>query len=74
MFIRNHRTFGALGVFTPHLQVTLVAIMDFITIFFIAMVIGVIALAPRFGAESRPAFLRPDQRPQGAWSPARPWV
>jgi hypothetical protein len=47
--------------------------MDFITIFFIAMVIGVIALATRFGAESRPAFLRPDQRPHGAWSPARPW-
>ena len=27
--------------------------MDFITIFFIAMVLGTIVLAPRFGAESR---------------------
>jgi hypothetical protein len=47
--------------------------MDFITIFFVAVVLGVIVLAPRFGAESRPAFLRPDQTPTGAWSPARPW-
>jgi hypothetical protein len=42
--------------------------MDFITIFFIAMVLGTIVLAPRYGSESRPAFLRPDR---GA--PARPW-
>jgi hypothetical protein len=73
IFTRDYRTFGALSVFTPHLQVTLVAIMDFITIFLIAMVIGAMALAPRFGAESRPAFIRPDHRPHGAWSPARPW-
>ena len=37
--------------------------MDFITIFFIAMVLGTIVLAPRFGADSR----------RSDWSPARPW-
>ena len=42
--------------------------MDFITIFFIAMLLGTIVLAPRFGAESRQSFVRPDR---GA--PARPW-
>ena len=42
--------------------------MEFITIFFIAMVLGTIVLAPRFGAESRHAFVRPDR---GA--PARLW-
>ncbi|MGH2586807.1 MAG: hypothetical protein ACRDJE_17965 [Dehalococcoidia bacterium] len=47
--------------------------MDFITIFFIAMVLGTIVLAPRFGAESRPGFLRADLKPRADWSPARPW-
>ena len=47
--------------------------MDFITLFFIAMVLGTIVLAPWFGAESRPAFLRPEQGRGGGWSPARPW-
>jgi hypothetical protein len=47
--------------------------MDFITIFFIAMVLGTIVLAPRFGAESRRSFLRPDLKPRADWSPARPW-
>jgi hypothetical protein len=47
--------------------------MDFITIFFIAMVLGTIVLAPRFGAESRPGFLRADRNPRAGWSPARPW-
>jgi hypothetical protein len=47
--------------------------MDFITIFFIAMVLGTIVLAPRFGAESRPGFVRADRHPRAGWSPARPW-
>jgi hypothetical protein len=47
--------------------------MDFITIFLIAMVLGTIVLAPRFGAESRPGFLRADLKPRAGWSPARPW-
>ncbi len=47
--------------------------MDFITIFFIAMVLGTIVLAPVFGAESRRSFIRPDLKPRGGWSPARPW-
>jgi hypothetical protein len=42
--------------------------MEFITIFLIAMVLGTIVLAPKFGAESRHAFVRPDR---GA--PARLW-
>jgi hypothetical protein len=42
--------------------------MDFITIFFIAMVLGTIVLAPRSGAESRQAFLQPDRG-----MPARLW-
>ena len=37
--------------------VTIEGIMDFITIFFVALVLGTIVLAPRFGAESRPGFL-----------------
>jgi hypothetical protein len=57
----------------PHRQVTSVSIMEFITIFFIAMVVGTIVLAPRFGAESRPGFLRADLSPRASWSPARPW-
>jgi hypothetical protein len=47
--------------------------MYFITIFFIAMVLGTIVLAPRFGADSRPDFLRLDRGPRAGWSPARPW-
>jgi hypothetical protein len=47
--------------------------MDFITIFFIAMVLGTIVLAPRFGAESRRSFIRPERRPNADWTPARPW-
>ena len=47
--------------------------MDFITIFLIAMVLGTIVLAPRFGAESRPGFLRADLKPPAGWTPARPW-
>lgn len=47
--------------------------MDFITIFLIAMVFGTIVLAPRFGAESRPGFVRADLNPRSGWSPARPW-
>jgi hypothetical protein len=47
--------------------------MDFITLFFIAMVLGTIVLAPRFGAESRPGFLRPESKRSADWSPARPW-
>jgi hypothetical protein len=42
--------------------------MEFITIFFIAMVLGTIVLAPRIGAESRQAFVRPDRG-----TPARLW-
>ena len=48
--------------------------MDFIAIFIIALFLGTIVLAPVFGAESRPLFLRPDLKPRGGWSPARPWV
>jgi hypothetical protein len=47
--------------------------MDFITIFFIAMVLGTIVLAPRYGADSRPGFIRADRRQVAGWSPARPW-
>jgi hypothetical protein len=47
--------------------------MDFIAFFFIAMVAGTIVLAPMFGAESRPGFLRPDQDLRAGWAPARPW-
>ena len=47
--------------------------MDFITIFFIAMVLGTIVLAPRLGAESRPGFLHPERARADGWSPARPW-
>jgi hypothetical protein len=47
--------------------------MDFITIFFIAMVLGTIVLAPWFGAESRPGFIRPERGRRADWSPARPW-
>jgi hypothetical protein len=47
--------------------------MDFITIFFIAMVLATIVLAPRYGAESRPGFLRADRTARAGWSPARPW-
>jgi hypothetical protein len=45
-----------------------VCLMEFITIFFIAMVLGTIVLAPRIGAESRQAFVRPDR-----CTPARLW-
>ena len=45
-----------------------VCVMDFITIFFIATVLGTIVLAPRFGADSRQAFVRPDRA-----APARLW-
>jgi hypothetical protein len=41
--------------------------MDFITIFFIAMVLGTIVLAPTFGIENRPEFLRADRKPRGNW-------
>jgi hypothetical protein len=47
--------------------------MDFIIIFFIVMVVGTIVLAPKFGAESRRGFLRPDIKPRAGWAPARPW-
>ena len=47
--------------------------MDFIAIFIIALILGTIVLAPVFGAESRPLFLRPDLKPRGGWTPARPW-
>jgi hypothetical protein len=36
--------------------------MDAIAIFFTAMVLGTIVLAPFFGAESRPDFIRPDRK------------
>jgi hypothetical protein len=36
--------------------------MDAIAIIFTAMVVGTIVLAPFFGAESRPDFLRPDRK------------
>jgi hypothetical protein len=42
--------------------------MEFIAIFFIVMVAGTIGLAPVFGAESRPDFLRERRA-----TPARPW-
>ena len=47
--------------------------MDFITIFLIVLVLGTIVLAPKFGAESRPGFLRADRKPHAGWAPARPW-
>jgi len=47
--------------------------MDLIAFFFITMVAATIVLAPVFGSESRPGFLRPDQNPRPGWSPARPW-
>jgi len=47
--------------------------MDFIWFFFIVMVAATIVLAPLFGAESRPGFLRPDRDRRAGWSPARPW-
>jgi hypothetical protein len=47
--------------------------MDFITIFFIAMVLGTIVLAPMFGVETRRGFLRADRKPRADWAPARPW-
>jgi hypothetical protein len=36
--------------------------MDAIAIIFTALVLGTIVLAPFFGAESRPEFLRPDRK------------
>ncbi len=47
--------------------------MDFITVYFIVMVVATIVLAPVFGAESRRSFLRPDERLRAGWAPARPW-
>ena len=41
--------------------------MDFITIFFIAMVLGTIVLAPAFGIENRPEFLRSDRKRRANW-------
>ena len=46
--------------------------MEPIAIIFVAFVLGTIVLSPFFGAESRPAFLRPDRKPRPAMSTMRP--
>jgi hypothetical protein len=47
--------------------------MDAIAIIFTAMVVGTIVLAPFFGAESRPDFLRPDRKaPRFTFGSTRP--
>ncbi len=44
--------------------------MSFLAIFFTVFFLAVL-LAPIFGAESRPAFLRPDRKPRPNVGP--PW-
>jgi hypothetical protein len=45
--------------------------MDAIAIILTAMVLGTIVLAPFFGVENRPDFLRPDRKSRGWLSPLR---
>lgn len=45
--------------------------MDFIAVFFAVFFLVVFVLGPIIGAESRPAFLRPDRKPRPIVGP--PW-